>query len=500
LNKSPNKLNKLSADKTMALLLDRARQQGDLPGFARAITAILGAMRGEDDREFNMTQTVLSDPALTQKVLRLSNSAMYSAFGQSIGTVSKAVIVLGTETIGHLALGLKLIDELSSASPDSAEAHLEMEKAVLAGQVARQVATSANHRDAEEAVVCSMLHTLGRMMTVFYLADRWAKIRERCSATGHSEETICTELLGLTLEEIGRITAERWGLPKHLIRSMRHVEPSTGDDPINHSDWLAALSTLAARCADALCEDESVGNAEIEKLSDQYAQMLGIDVKDMLEAIETVKPAVEEIDLSAVQSAKRRSTQKRSTRTKIDPRAEMSRVLTNGVSDMRDAAERTNPSQMMAMALETVFQGLKLSHAIAFLRNRKEGQYAAKMCFGTGAQELISRLTFDDAYQPDTFHTALSTDRIIYIENANDPKFAAKLPQWWKQSLSKAGSFIILPLLVNNHAAGFIYGDWEGTLPPMKFDAADFMLLNALRVLVVQSIDRRHRIESAAPR
>ena len=78
-----------------------------------------GAMRGEDEREFDMTQTVLSDPVLTQKVLRLANSGMYSAFGQHVNTVSKAVLVLGTDAIGHLALGLKLIEELAAATPDS---------------------------------------------------------------------------------------------------------------------------------------------------------------------------------------------------------------------------------------------------------------------------------------------------------------------------------------------------------------------------------------------
>ena len=102
------------ADKTLDLLWERIRLRGDLPGFTKAISAVLDAMHGEEEREFNMTQTVMSDPGLTQKVLRLANSAMYSAFGQSVSTVSKAVMVLGTQTIGHLALGSKLIDELSA--------------------------------------------------------------------------------------------------------------------------------------------------------------------------------------------------------------------------------------------------------------------------------------------------------------------------------------------------------------------------------------------------
>ncbi len=190
-----------AAEATLTLLWERVKKQGDLPGFAKAVGSILSAMRGEEELEFNMTQTVLSDPALTQKVLRLANSAMYSAFGQKIATVSKAVIVLGTETIGHLALGLKLIDELSAASPDSSVAHLEMEKAVLAGHVARQVAATANYHDAEEAVVCSMLHSLGRMMVVFYLADRWAQVKQQCErATGmdsqsHAEDVCAEQML-----------------------------------------------------------------------------------------------------------------------------------------------------------------------------------------------------------------------------------------------------------------------------------------------------------------
>src|SRR5580704_13291925 len=148
---------------TLDLLWARVRQRGDLPGFSKVVSFIIAAMRGDNDSEFNMTKMVLSDPALTQRVLRLANSAMYSVFGLGINTVSKAVIVLGTESIGHLALGLKVIDGLSSVSSDALDTRVELEKAVLAGHIGRQVASSASARDVEEAVVCSMLHSLGRM-------------------------------------------------------------------------------------------------------------------------------------------------------------------------------------------------------------------------------------------------------------------------------------------------------------------------------------------------
>src|SRR5450830_1897544 len=245
---------------TLELLWARTRQQGDMPGFAKAISAILGAMRGEDDHEFDMTQTVLSDPVLTHKVLRLANSGMYSAFGQRVNTVSKAVLVLGIDAIGHLALGLKLIEELSQATPDSVSAHVEMEKAVLAGMVAQQVATSAGSLQAEQAVVCSMLHTLGRMMVTFYMTDFWARMQAH--AGPGNEAAAAREILGLSLPEVGYATAAHWGLPQHLINGMRPMEPSPDNAPVSGADWMAGLSTMAARCADSLWHDDAAGAAQ----------------------------------------------------------------------------------------------------------------------------------------------------------------------------------------------------------------------------------------------
>ena len=258
-----------SADATLALLWERVRQQGDMPGFARAISAILGAMRGEDEHEFDMAQTVLTDPVLTQKVLRLANSGMYSAFGQRVNTVTKAILVLGTDAIGHLALGLKLIEELSAASPDSAVAHVEMEKAVLAGMVAQQVAISAATRDPEEAVVCSMLHTLGphdghllhaRTLDAAAGARRRRRRRRRgaprCSACRWKRSAAPPPSTG----------ACRATCSTACAASSRASAASS----FSHADWLAALSTMSAACAESLWHDDADGAAQVRELAERF--------------------------------------------------------------------------------------------------------------------------------------------------------------------------------------------------------------------------------------
>ena len=483
---------KADGGKTLSLLWDRTRMQGDMPGFAKAITAILSAMRGEDDVEFNMTRTVLSDPVLTQKVLRLANSGMYSSFGQHVNTVSKAVLVLGTDAIGHLALGLKMVEEMTSTSPNHGVAHVEMEKAVLAGMVAQQVAESAASIHAEEAVVCSMLHTLGRMMITFYMPERWEQMRQQ--AGEGREDDAAPDVLGLTLEEVGSAAAAHWGLPKNLVSGMRKMPPLAEGQEISASDWIAGLSTMAAQCADSLWNDDAAGAEEVKRITASYSAMLGVEPEQMDAAIEKAK-AVAAADLTIAplsKPAERRAKALAKTRQ----RAEGIKILQSGLNDMRDIAQTAMPGQMVSIALETIHQGLEFSRAVAFVRNRREGNYAARMSFGDGVRERLPEMTFPDIYEPNVFHAALNSDRVIFIENAKDPKFAAKLPGWWRDTLSEARSFVVLPLLANAQPAGFLYGDWDESFPPIQLSQNEFTLLNDIRALVVKAIERRHQLES----
>jgi len=492
------------ADATLALLWERIRRRGDMPGFTKAITAILASMRGEDERDFSMTQTVLSDPVLTQKVLRLANSGMYSAFGQRINTVSKAVLVLGTEAIGHLALGLKLIEELGKSTPDSLQAHIEMEKAVLAGMVAQKVALQSASRDPEEAVVCSILHSLGRMMVTFYLPEHWILLQQQAVGDGrmpHNEaaqDKAAQDHLGLSLEQIGRATAEHWGLPRNLVAGMRRVEPGERAEGFSHDDWLAALGTMSSQCAESLWNGDEAGAARAAQLAADFSSMLGLPPESIIGAIEKAKVEAA-ADLSIAPLANPPEKRARNA-ANARMREAGNKILTNGVTDMRDAAASATPGQMMSMAIETAYHGLSFTRAFGFLRSRRDGKYSAKIGLGDGAKGMLPKLVFDDAYEPNVFFAALGSDRVIFIENARDPKFASKLPGWWKGTLGDGHCFVVIPLCTQGEPVGFIYGDWDDRYPSVYLNQTEFTLLNDMRALVVKTVERRQQVEVAANR
>lgn len=484
------------ANATLNLLWERVRRQGDMPGFTRAVNAILGSMRGEDECDFSMTQTVLSDPVLTQKVLRLANSGMYAAFGQRVTTVSKAVLVLGTEAIGHLALGLKLVEELSRSRPDSALAHAEMEKAVLAGMVAQQVAANASARDPEEAVVCSILHSLGRMMVTFYMPERWSELAQH--AAPGAEDMAARAVLGLSLEEIGRAAAEQWGLPRNLIAGMRSVAPAERGEHFCHDDWLAAVGTMSSRCAESLWNDDEAGAAQVRHLAASFAPMLGIAPDNILVAIERAREEAG-ADLSIAPLA--RPEEKRARELAIArQRAAGNKVLLSGVAELREAVAHAGSAQMVSMALETIHQGLGFSRSFAFMRAHRERRYIARIGLGQGARALLPELWFGDGYEPNVFHAALSNDRVIFIEHAHDPRFASKLPAWWKARLAAGRSFVILPLVAHGQPAGLLYGEWHDAAQSVALDPAEFSLLNDLRGQLARSLEQRPQAEVVASR
>ncbi|MGV7206591.1 HDOD domain-containing protein [Oxalobacteraceae bacterium A2-2] len=494
----PYKAGTALGEQTLSRLWECTRRRGDLPGFAKAITSILGAMRGEDEQEFNMTRTVLSDPVLTQKVLRLANSTMYSAFGQHVSTVSKAVLVLGTEAIGHLALGLKLIEELASSTPDSAVAHVEMEKAVLSGIVAQQVAEAAHSRHGEEAVVCAMLQRLGALMLTYYMPEQWAALLQHAGQNAVTPDACAPELLGLTLQEIGHAAALHWGLPASLVKGMRDLEPPEEGAEVSSSDWVAGLSTMASRCADALWNDDPEGHAQVAALTERYSAMLGVEPEQLAEAIEQAK-AVAVNDLT-IAPLSRPAEKRAEALAKKRQRAAGNKILLSGLADMRDMLETASPGQMVQIALETIYKGLEFSRAVAFVRNRRDGTYAARIGFGEGTRERLPHMSFEDNYEPNVFFAALHSDRVIFIENARDPKFAAKLPGWWTATLAEARSFVILPLTAVGQPTGFLYGDWDDSFPPIRLNPTEFALLNDLRGLVGRSIEQRHKLEPVANR
>ncbi|KAF5292547.1 hypothetical protein FQR65_LT20277 [Abscondita terminalis] len=94
---------------------------------------------------------------------------------------------------------------------------------------------------------------------------------------------------------------------------------------------------------------------------------------------------------------------------------------------------------------------------------------------------LLLALHFKDAYQPDVFHAHLANDKIDFCRRCASAWFLRQAPRWWRDELSTARSFVILPLMLIYHPVASCYGDWDASAATSKIAQQEVVLLDELR-------------------
>lgn len=447
------------------LLRKRMGEKGDFPSLSKSVHDLAETVQSEEKSIADITGVILSDFTLTQKVIRLANSAMYSGIGGEITTVTRAAVVLGLDAVMHLALSVKFIDTLSASTPDTAAARSEMAKALLAGDIARNITSKAKVSDGEEAVVCALMHHLGRLMLVFYFPEEWAKI-QNATATGSLPENEATmQVIGLTLDEISQEVAKSWRLPKKIGHSMLSP-PSTTETCIPGSpEWLRLMAGFAGEAAKIVVEGGS--NDSLTALSSRYGEVLLVPTDAIKESI-----------VHAITAAKESSILE-DVNEKHGKPADSKERLSIGVQQTIAAlAEGMNFGNALNLVLETMYAGMGFNRVVAFLRDGNS--FRGRVGFGAMMPDVLRHLTFPEAYAIDVFHLSLANSADVFIEDASAPKSAPSMPPWFTETLPDVRAFVLLPMTLNGHTVGLLYGDWrKGTTELV--DQGELALMRSLR-------------------
>lgn len=193
-----------ASNAALDFLLRRMRHKSDFPALSDSVARIQRMTHSEDDSIADLTNEILKSVALTNKLLRLVNSAPFSHLGGGIGTVSRAVSLVGFNAVRNMALSLVLLEHMQDRGH------------------AKQMR--------EEAFLGAMFQGLGRMLCSFYFPEEAARIRALVASDRPSggDEAAALQVLGLSLEDLGVGVARVWSLPDSLQRCIR---PPQGRPP-----------------------------------------------------------------------------------------------------------------------------------------------------------------------------------------------------------------------------------------------------------------------------
>ncbi|HNU19727.1 MAG TPA: HDOD domain-containing protein, partial [Hydrogenophilus thermoluteolus] len=129
-----------SSQSVLASLWERMNAQGEFPALARSVGLVVQLAESNDARVDHLASVILRDVSLASRILRLANSATYRRSGMpEITTVSRALVLLGLETVRNLVLTSVVLQRLGNAQGTIA---VEWARALVSALFAEQLAPS----------------------------------------------------------------------------------------------------------------------------------------------------------------------------------------------------------------------------------------------------------------------------------------------------------------------------------------------------------------------
>ena len=501
---------------TLDFLMRRMRHKSDFPALSESVGAINKIANSETESIDKLSNTILKDFALTNKLLRLVNSAYYRpAGGGTISTVSRAVVVLGFEAVRNIAITVLLFEHLQNKN-NARLLKEEFLRASLAGVLARDLGAAAKLRDLEQSFICALFHNLGRLLAQYYFPEEFDEIRRLMDQKSLGEEQAALQVLGLSFEDMGVAIARQWGLPPLIVGSMRHLPAG----PVRATNGPEERLRMLSSCANEVCDliaraSPENRERELRKVMARFADALPVDERTMRQ---TVHKAVDElgefarvIQLNLAQTAigkqMRQFVQGAAGADAVDDGGEgdfadatlldsalpdaapsdPQSVLTAGIQDISNAlVEGCKLNDILRIILETMYRAMGFRRVILCVRDARTNTMLGRFGFGPEAAEAARAFRFSLSFTPDIFHAATAKGVDILISDIGDPKIAGRIPDWYRQAVP-ARSFVLLPLNIKGSPVALIYADRDeagGISLPEK----ELQLLRTLRNQAILAI------------
>lgn len=284
---------------TLAFLLRRMRHKSDFPALSDSVAAINKLTASDRENISHLSNTILRDFALTNKILRIVNAAHYrQPGGGQISTVSRAVVVLGFDAIRNIAITVLLFEHMQDKAnvKDLREAFL---RANLAGMIGRDTSKLCLPRASEEAYICSLFQSLGELLAQFYFPEEFEQVRRLMAQKEVSVHQASAQVLGLSFEELGIGIARTWGFPNGIVNSMRSLPEGVIRKPHTHEESLRVVSGFANEMCEVIANTDLAERGKaMASLSSRFSAGLQISAQQVRDVI--AKTADELADIAAI--------------------------------------------------------------------------------------------------------------------------------------------------------------------------------------------------------
>lgn len=504
---------------TLDFLMRRMRHKTDFPALSESVSAINKIANSETESINKLSNTILKDFALTNKILRLVNSAYFRpAGGGNISTVSRAVTVMGFEAVRNIAITVLLFEHLQNKG-NANQLKDDFLRANLAGLLAKDICATAKMHDLEQSFICALFHNLGRLLSQFYFAEETNEIRRIVAQKSCSEDVAAMQVLGITFQDMGIAVARQWGIPILISGTMRKLPAGRIKKAVSQEERLRVLSGFSNELCEVIAQaTPEARDREMQKTMLRFAEAISLEAQVVKESVQ--RSIVEVAEFARIIHLNLQHTtfgkqmlqfahlkDRGGEGASKDPLhdallaedtlhdsflneaagVDAQAILGAGIQDISNALlDDFKLNDILRMILETMYRGMGFKRVVLCIRDAKAGCMQGRFGFGFDANEVAKTFRMPLGFTPDVFHVAMSKGVDLMISDINDPNITERIPDWYRKG-AHAKSFVLFPLNIKGNPVALIYADSDqagGLSIPEK----ELSLLRTLRNQAILAI------------
>lgn len=472
-----------------AALMQKVSGDEEMFALGGSIARVIELADADEPGPHDLAYFVLADVALTQRILRLSNTVRYrTVSGTAVTTVSRAIALLGFDNVKTTALAMLLVDTLDNGA-HAGSVRVELEASLCASLVGREMARLSFYQGAEEAAIGALFKNLGALLVASHQHERYREIRQLAAGGRHTLAQASQMILGCSYDTLSAAVLAEWKIPDVIVRAQAALPPSPLKVAASRAEWMRQVASFSMDVAGLLGQHgDPAGTPQARALLARYGAAFELDaaglerlfthvaegMQGLLESMNLQplpKPEAPASDglpdvlmLATLDAGEDEEGAWPSGKPK-NARA----LLLAGVQDVTQlrAGGRARVNDVILAVLETLYRALGFRFATVCLKDARQGQYRARVSFGAEQARVQAGFVFPAPAggERDLFLLAMDNDADLMISDAASPKIRELLPSWHRALLPDAQSFIVLPLSVGKAQLGFFYADRAASAP-----------------------------------
>ncbi|MBU6950886.1 HDOD domain-containing protein [Hahella sp. HN01] len=416
----------------------------------------------EESSVAQLSDVVLKTPALTSKIIKLANSAVYNPSRAPIPTVSRAIMHIGFNAVRAICVSSILMEALLKQHPRDSLV-MQMARSFHAAVQARNLCDKARADVKEEVFVATLLLHLGEMLIWGYphpAVDKAYRMYQQGVSTPELES-----LLGVTFDRLTREMANEWGLGDTLSEAL-----SPPDEPSRKAQAVRLGEDISIAVEKGWDSPEMQAVLKrVSVFSNTPVNTIKAKLQASMEEAAELSREYSDPQISRIleqTSREAKSAELASDEPLLQPDPQFQLETLQRIMQMM--AGKIDTGVLFQTVLEGLHRGVGLERVVLAIFNQPRTQVGAKFLVGQKMINWRERFRFAyDKSQDNFFHAVMSSHQSAWIGSGSYASLS-KLRTRNFIDIVGMGDFFIGPVIANGREVGFLYADLRVSGRPMS--------------------------------